>query len=73
MFSIAGFKEDAHDIDENVNLEGISIDYEKVKSQVDHFTDLHLKMINMFLIKRLKRLMDTLEGKIRIVDEGGHF
>ena len=28
--------------------------HKKVKSQVDHFTDLHLKMINMFLIKRLK-------------------
>ena len=29
LFSIAGFKEDAHDIDENVNLDGISINYEK--------------------------------------------
>ncbi|PTG29675.1 RBBP9/YdeN family alpha/beta hydrolase [Staphylococcus capitis] len=73
LFSIAGFKEDAHDIYENVNLEGISIDYEKVKSQVDHFYGLTSKDDKYVSYKETKRLMDTLEGKIRIVDEGGHF
>ena len=73
LFSIAGFKEDAHDIDENVNLDGISINYEKVKSQVDHFYGLSSKDDKYVSYKETKRLMDTLNGKIRIVEEGGHF
>ena len=43
FFSISGFKEDAQDIDENINLEGIHIDYENVKSKVDHFYGLTSK------------------------------
>lgn len=33
FFSIAGFKEDAQDIDEDVDLKGVTIDYDKIKSK----------------------------------------
>ncbi len=73
FFSIAGFKEDAQDIDENVDLRGVTIDYDKVKSQVDHFYGLTSKDDKYVSYKETERLMDTLNGHIRVVENGGHF
>ena len=44
-----------------------------MKSQVDHFYGLSSKDDKYVSYKETKRLMDTLNGKIRIVEEGGHF
>ncbi|OHS14498.1 alpha/beta hydrolase [Staphylococcus sp. HMSC55D02] len=73
FFSISGFKEDAQDIDENINLEGIHIDYENVKSKVDHFYGLTSKDDRYVSYQETKKLMDTLGGHLKIVEHGGHF
>ena len=63
----------AQDIDENVDLRGVTIDYDKVKSQVDHFYGLTSKDDKYVSYKETERLMDTLNGHIRVVENGGHF
>lgn len=73
LFSISGFKDDAKDIDENIKLKDESIDYEKVKSKVDHSYGLCSKDDQYVSYKETKRLMDTLGGTCRITDHGGHF
>ena len=66
FFSISGFKEDAQDIDENINLEGIHIDYENVKSKVDHFYGLTSKD-DRYVSYQETKLMDTLGGHLKMV------
>ena len=73
LFSIAGFKDDAVDIDENIDLHGVTINYERVKSKVDHFYGLSSKNDTHVSYKETKRLMDTLDGRMRVVEDGGHF
>ncbi len=43
-----------------------------LKRKLTIFTDLVLKMTNTFHIK-IQRLMNALEGNLRIVEDGGHF
>ncbi|ATH62340.1 serine hydrolase [Staphylococcus pasteuri] len=73
LFSIAGFRDDAQDIDENIDLQDVTIDYDTVKNKVDYFYGLCSKSDKHVSYKETKRLMDTLEGHIRVVEEGGHF
>ncbi|MCJ1656064.1 alpha/beta hydrolase [Staphylococcus sp. NRL 16/872] len=73
FFSIAGFKEDAKDIDENINIDPIDIDYSKIKSKIKHFYGLASKTDQYVSYKETEKLLKTLGGHIRIVEEGGHF
>lgn len=73
FFSIAGFKEDAQDIDEDVDLKGVTIDYDKIKEQVDKFYGLTSKDDQYVSYKETQRLMNTLNGHTRVVEDGGHF
>ncbi|MCU5746814.1 alpha/beta hydrolase [Staphylococcus sp. SQ8-PEA] len=73
FFSISGFKEDAKDIDENINLDGITIDYDKVKSKVDRFFGLSAKDDQYVSYKETERLMQALDGRCRVTNNGGHF
>ncbi|MBO1199204.1 serine hydrolase family protein [Staphylococcus simiae] len=73
FFSIAGFKEDAEDIDLNVDLRDVTIDYDNIKAKVDHFYGLSSKNDKYVSYKETQRLMNALEGNLRIVEEGGHF
>ena len=73
FFSISGFKEDAKDIDENINLDGISIDYEAVKKKVDRFYGLCSKDDHHVSYKETERLMKALDGRCKVTDRGGHF
>ena len=61
LFSISGFKEDAHDIDENIELD-VSIDYKDVKSKVEQFYGLCAVDDKYVNYQETKRLMDTLGG-----------
>ena len=65
FFSIAGFKEDAQDIDEDVDLKGVTIDYDKIKEQVDKFYGLTSKEDQYVSYKETQRLMNTLNGHTR--------
>ena len=73
FFSIDGFKEDAQDIDESVNLDHITIDYDEVKKKVKHFHGLASKDDEHVSYKETEKLLQALGGSIRIVEEGGHF
>ncbi|WP_341636917.1 RBBP9/YdeN family alpha/beta hydrolase [Staphylococcus casei] len=73
LFSISGFMDDAQDIDENISLEGHTFDYTVVKSKVTNFYGLCAKDDQYVSYKETKRLMDTLGGKCKITDNGGHF
>ncbi|MGC7588492.1 RBBP9/YdeN family alpha/beta hydrolase [Staphylococcus epidermidis] len=73
FFSIAGFKEDAQDIDEDVDLKGVTIDYDKIKEQVDKFYGLTSKDDQYVSYKETQRLMNSLNGHTRVVEDGGHF
>ncbi|MDS0980045.1 alpha/beta hydrolase [Staphylococcus hominis] len=73
FFSIAGFKEDAQDIDESVNLDHITIDYNEIKKKVKHFHGLASKDDEHVSYKETEKLLQALGGSIRIVEEGGHF
>ncbi|GEQ05567.1 RBBP9/YdeN family alpha/beta hydrolase [Staphylococcus gallinarum] len=72
LFSISGFKEDAHDIDENIELD-VSIDYKDVKSKVEQFYGLCAVDDKYVNYQETKRLMDTLGGSCKITSHGGHF
>lgn len=73
FFSIAGFKEDAEDIDKNVNIDPINIDYSTIKSKVKRFYGLASKTDQHVSYKETEKLLETLGGHMRIVEEGGHF
>ncbi|PNZ70919.1 serine hydrolase family protein [Staphylococcus croceilyticus] len=73
FFSIAGFKEDAVDIDENINIDPIDIDYSTIKSKVKRFYGLASKTDQYVSYKETEKLLETLGGHMRIVEEGGHF
>lgn len=73
FFSIAGFKEDAVDIDQSIKVEHIQIDYSDIKSKVKHFYGLASKDDSYVSYKETLKLMDELNGKTKIVEEGGHF
>lgn len=73
FFSIAGFKEDAEDIDIDLDLTDFKIDYNVVKQKVDHFYGLTSKNDKYVSYKETQRLMQALNGKLRIVEKGGHF
>ena len=72
-FSIAGFKEDAQDIDEDVDLKGVTIDYDKIKEQVDKFYGLTSKDDQYVSYKETQRLMNSLNGHTRVVEDGDTF
>lgn len=73
LFSIAGFMEDTKVFAENVNTDKYRIDYEQVKDKVDNFYGLCAKDDTHVSYKETKRLMDTLGGKCKVTDFGGHF
>lgn len=73
LFSISGYKEDASDIHDDLNLSGIHIDYEKVKELVKNFYGLTAKDDTYVPFIETKKLMESLNGKVRVVEHGGHF
>lgn len=72
LFSISGFKEDAQDIDENIDLD-VTIDYNQVKSKVQDIYGLCAVDDKYVNYNETKRLMDTLGGKCMVSNYGGHF
>ncbi len=73
FFSIAGFKEDAENIDLDIDLSNVTIDYDNIKKKVDNFYGLSSKNDKYVSYKETQRLMNALEGNLRIVEDGGHF
>lgn len=52
LFSIAGFKEDAENIDLDIDLSNVTIDYDNIKKESWQFYGLSSKMTNTFHIKK---------------------
>lgn len=67
FFSIAGFKEDAENIDLDIDLSNVTIDYDNIKKKVDNFYGLSSKNDKYVSYKETQRLMNALEGNLRIV------
>ncbi len=64
FFSIAGFKEDAENIDLDIDLSNVTIDYDNIKKKVDNFYGLSSKNDKYVLYKETQRLMNALEGEL---------
>lgn len=73
FFSISGFMEDAQVPNELVQTESFQVDYEQVKSKVESFYGLCAKDDKCISYEETKRLMDTLGGKCKVTEYGGHF
>ena len=73
FFSIAGFKEDAKKIDDSINVGEFNVDYDLIKTKVNHFYGLASKDDSYVSYIETQNLIDELGGKTKIVDEGGHF
>lgn len=73
LFSVAGFMDDAEEIDAYIDPETKAIDYEIVKNKVDQFYGLCSKNDKYVSYLETKRLMDTLNGVCKVTENGGHF
>ena len=68
-----GFKEDAKKIDDSINVGEFNVDYDLIKTKVNHFYGLASKDDSYVSYIETQNLIDELGGKTKIVDEGGHF
>ena len=73
FFSIAGFKEDAQTITGDLNAQGLTLNYDLIKDKVGEFYGLCAKDDSTVSYKETQRLIETLEGKCKITESGGHF
>lgn len=73
FFSIAGFKEDAKKIDDSIKVGEFNVDYDLIKTKVNHFYGLASKDDSYVSYLETQNLIDELGGKTKIVNEGGHF
>lgn len=64
FFSIVGFKEDVENIDLDIDLSNVIIDYDNIKKKVDNFYGLSFKNDKYVLYKEIQCLMNVLEGNL---------
>ncbi|EJY95157.1 serine hydrolase family protein [Staphylococcus arlettae] len=73
LFSIAGFKDDAQAISEDLNTQDFTLNYDIIKSKVGEFYGLCAKNDQQVSYKETQRLIETLDGTCKVTESGGHF
>ncbi|AMY04475.1 serine hydrolase family protein [Staphylococcus condimenti] len=73
FFSIAGFGPEAKDIDKDLQVENVTLDYEGLRERIDYFYGLCSTDDPYVPYKDTEALIDKLGGKSRVIKKGGHF